>query len=133
MEREQTNDLVAPEPREAFVGHTPGPWHVESKKFPYVLDSQSQVIATAPFTEQGRYDAPLLAAAPELLAERDSLKIQRGQLLEAAKAVVTDNTGHITLGVLWDLKSAIAAVEPIDRQHVEATYARSLSPDERGE
>lgn len=43
-------------------------WHVESKEFPIILDERSQEVTRMPFTEQGRRDARLAAAAPELLA-----------------------------------------------------------------
>lgn len=52
--------------------YVPGPWHVESKEYPYVLDDQSRIIATtrmeqAEFTPEGKTDAYLIASAPDLL------------------------------------------------------------------
>jgi hypothetical protein len=50
-----------------------GPWHVESKEFPYVLDQDSNMIVELPKTSKGRRQARLIATSPELLEAAQSI------------------------------------------------------------
>lgn len=52
-----------------MAGHTSRPWHLEVEVVNlWIHGPQGEVIATLPNTPQGRTNARLIAAAPELLA-----------------------------------------------------------------
>ncbi|MDP2227579.1 MAG: hypothetical protein Q8J78_08900 [Moraxellaceae bacterium] len=49
--------------------HTPGPWILGAGKGLRIMGPRGVTVANVPFTdEQGRTDAKLIAAAPEMLA-----------------------------------------------------------------
>jgi len=52
-----------------MAGHTSRPWHLEVEVVNlWIHGPQGEVIATLPNTPQGRTNARLIAAAPDLLA-----------------------------------------------------------------
>jgi hypothetical protein len=85
-------------------GHTPGPWYVGAQNDGlYIIDRQPspsnddprhdadvELVAT-PFAARGatvEANARLIAAAPETAAERDRLRVENAELLEALKDVM---------------------------------------------
>ena len=65
-----------------FTGHIPGPWYADDNEVYKDYGDERELIATANIKwEECMFNAELIAAAPDLLAERDRLR-EALQLLE---------------------------------------------------
>ena len=63
---------------------TPGPWHIESKEFPYILDEHSQIVTDNLSNNRLKAAAPELLILAELaLAMRQGVAGINGKLYEA--------------------------------------------------
>jgi hypothetical protein len=98
--------------------HTPGPWtqwadtniiiglHSGSKRIENLRICE---VATHTWQDQGRYNARLIAAAPETAAERDRLREVNVELLEALVTLLDSVEGkRITQGDCNQARAAIA-------------------------
>jgi len=100
---------LAREAADGLEKHTPLPWHIESREFPYIVGANRQVIAEFPVTNQGRIDAKFLITTLETVK-------QRAQLLKATQEYLAmlDST-YIPmldkLSAIRKLRSAVAAAE----------------------
>jgi hypothetical protein len=97
-----------------YEGHTPGPWNWDAKVWDYNHEQEAPWLVTkdGTFVLQGsidcrEIDARLIADAPMLLAERDTLaarvKVLEGALLQASFAIPTWH------GVFEVVRAALAA------------------------
>lgn len=97
-------------------------WHVESKEFPIILDSQSKEVFRLPFTEQGRRDARFIVELAESNADLlKVVRVAREHLCELADAwrrgILSEHDGrggersNRNVEIIRQLETAIAKAE----------------------
>lgn len=85
--------------------HTPGPWHANRHRdLYYIYDEIGHCVAT----QVDAADAPLIAAAPETVAERDRLKESNAELLAALESLVYEYENSTLDADSWAERWAIA-------------------------
>jgi len=95
--------------------HTPGPWRTylqgDSTRYvvrPDTAEVNSREVAYVPANWNAVYDAPLIAAAPDLL---EALK-ETASALQAACFIITDDVARkMALEMVADARAAIAKAE----------------------
>jgi chromosome segregation ATPase len=107
-----------------MAGHTPGPWDAENADLRWIVVKRRpgkifRIICRIPdgTTEEHAANARLIAAAPDLEAERDALQV----LLTQAEAQAADNYRE------WGLCQAALAATDAENKRLQADLAITLA------
>ena len=94
---------------EAFEGHTPGPWFID-------MTQPGKAVVYGPngsCKEEHQANARLIAAAPDLLRERDEARALVAELVEAVHGLLNVE-GAVAAGVTFGAWKGLDPVHPFD-------------------